>query len=679
MSSRKRSFKFDNVSKKISIAGQVVSDGSTSTPTVSGDLSANTQGNITSVGTLSSLAVTGNISAENYNYANGVSILTAIIANAGALSGQIVTANTNMKGYVDAVTTAWTSNASTQLSQITAANAAIVTANTNMKGYVDGQISTTSSAATTANTNMKGYVDSVDVTKADLSGATFTGAVSITNATQSTGVGTGALIVTGGVSVGANLNVSGDLNVLGTQTTFSSNNIQLSDTLLYLAHDNSGDVLDIGFVASFTNPGYQHTGLVRDASDDVWKLFANVVAEPTTTVDFTNATYSNLRVGNLITTGVTYANGQSILTNVESAITTANTNMKGYVDGQISTTGSSITTANTNMKGYVDGQISTTTTAITTANTAMKGYVDANITAINNSLAGANATMVTSVTGTAPVTSSGGTTPAISMAAATASVNGYMTSTYASKLDGIAAGATNVTNTNQLTNGAGFITSSGTATNLYGAGASYIASSSSGTGYGSAIQIREAGLAGAQASAIAAAPRLAFHWSGVVASSIVMEASGRIAIVNNPGTSYEAFACGVMTGTATNARYADLAENYSSDKKYVPGTVVVFGGNEEITISTFSHDTAVAGVISTNPAHLMNSELDGLPVALQGRVPCRVQGPINKGDRVVTSDVRGVAERLDMTKYQPGCIIGKALGSIPDGEIVTIEVVVGRN
>jgi hypothetical protein len=548
-----------------------------------------------------------------------------------------------------------------------------------MKGYVDGQISTTSSAATTANTNMKGYVDSVDVTKANLSGATFTGAVSITNATQSTGVGTGALIVTGGVSVGANLNVSGDLNVLGTQTTFSSNNIQLSDTLLYLAHDNSGDVLDIGFVASFTNPGYQHTGLVRDASDDVWKLFANVVAEPTTTVDFTNATYSNLRVGNLITTGVTYANGQSILTNVESAITTANTNMKGYVDGQISTTGSSITTANTNMKGYVDGQISTTTTAITTANTAMKGYVDANITAINNSLAGANATMVTSVTGTAPVTSSGGTTPAISMAAATASVNGYMTSTYASKLDGIAAGATNVTNTNQLTNGAGFITSSGTATNLYGAGASYIASSSSGTGYGSAIQIREAGLAGAQASAIAAAPRLAFHWSGVVASSIVMEASGRIAIVNNPGTSYEAFACGVMTGTATNARYADLAENYSSDKKYVPGTVVVFGGNEEITISTFSHDTAVAGVISTNPAHLMNSELDGLPVALQGRVPCRVQGPINKGDRVVTSDVRGVAERLDMTKYQPGCIIGKALDSVPDGEIATIEVVVGRN
>lgn len=66
---------------------------------------------------------------------------------------------------------------------------------------------------------------------------------------------------------------------------------------------------------------------------------------------------------------------------------------------------------------------------------------------------------VTCVTGTAPVSSSGGATPAISMAAATASTNGYMTSTYASKLDGIAAGATNVTNNNQLANGAGYITS----------------------------------------------------------------------------------------------------------------------------------------------------------------------------------------------------------------------------
>jgi hypothetical protein len=74
----------------------------------------------------------------------------------------------------------------------------------------------------------------------------------------------------------------------------------------------------------------------------------------------------------------------------------------------------------------------------------------------------------------------------------------------------------------------------------------------------------------------------------------------------------------------------------------------------------------------------MNDSVEGVAVALQGRVPCRVLGPVVKGDRVVTSDVRGVAERLDMSKYQPGCIIGKTLGSVPDGEIATIEVVVGR-
>jgi hypothetical protein len=86
----------------------------------------------------------------------------------------------------------------------------------------------------------------------------------------------------------------------------------------------------------------------------------------------------------------------------------------------------------------------------------------------NQTITATNAGSVTSVTGTAPVVSSGGATPAISMAAATASVNGYMTSTYAAKLDGIAAGATNVTNTNQLTNGAGFITGSGNTTGSAG-------------------------------------------------------------------------------------------------------------------------------------------------------------------------------------------------------------------
>jgi hypothetical protein len=130
---------------------------------------------------------------------------------------------------------------------------------------------------------------------------------------------------------------------------------------------------------------------------------------------------------------------------------------------------------------------------------------------------------------------------------------------------------------------------------------------------------------------------------------------------------------------ATSAQYADLAEIYTADVVYPPGTVVVFGGAQEITQSTRSHDPAVAGVISTNPAFVMNSALAGendLPVAFTGRVPCQVQGPVSRGDLVVTGDQPGTAQRL--ATWQPGCVIGKSLDNIPDTQVKTIEIVVGR-
>jgi hypothetical protein len=131
---------------------------------------------------------------------------------------------------------------------------------------------------------------------------------------------------------------------------------------------------------------------------------------------------------------------------------------------------------------------------------------------------------------------------------------------------------------------------------------------------------------------------------------------------------------------ATSAQYADLAEMYVSDAEYAPGTVVEFGGTHEITISSSSHSTAVAGIVSTNPSYLMNSTQTGehvLPVALTGRVPCRVQGPVRKGDVLVSSSTPGVAQRIGMN-WQPGCVVGKAMEIIENSEIQTIEVAVGR-
>ena len=148
-------------------------------------------------------------------------------------------------------------------------------------------------------------------------------------------------------------------------------------------------------------------------------------------------------------------------------------------------------------------------------------------------------------------------------------------------------------------------------------------------------------------------------------------------VTQNIGTTTQWW--GTFYGTSSQARYADLAENYSADAVYDPGTVVIFGGPEEITVTNISHDTRVAGVISTDPAYLMNAgNTEGLPVALTGRVPCLVRGPVNKGTVLVTSAQFGIAEALSTDHFQPGCVIGKSLEIIQDNSIKTIEIVVGR-
>jgi hypothetical protein len=129
--------------------------------------------------------------------------------------------------------------------------------------------------------------------------------------------------------------------------------------------------------------------------------------------------------------------------------------------------------------------------------------------------------------------------------------------------------------------------------------------------------------------------------------------------------------------TATTALYADLAEKYTADQFYLPGTVVSFGGTAEVTSSTTANDRRIAGVVSANPSYLMNAGLEAehtAVVALQGRVPCLVQGPVAKGDMMVSAG-NGRAQACD--NPPTGAVIGKALENF-DGDQGTIEVVVGR-
>lgn len=91
-------------------------------------------------------------------------------------------------------------------------------------------------------------------------------------------------------------------------------------------------------------------------------------------------------------------------------------------------------------------------------------------------------------------------------------------------------------------------------------------------------------------------------------------------------------------GTATSAKYADLAEKYTTDKNYEPGTVIVVaqGGDSEATAS-FELGQRVIGVVSTNPAHVMNDESTGQAIGLTGRLPVKVTGPIKKGQTIIAT------------------------------------------
>ena len=136
-------------------------------------------------------------------------------------------------------------------------------------------------------------------------------------------------------------------------------------------------------------------------------------------------------------------------------------------------------------------------------------------------------------------------------------------------------------------------------------------------------------------------------------------------------------------GTAIHAQYADLAENYLADKFYNPGTVLMFGGDQEVTVAD-ADTKAVAGVVSTNPSYIMNAGIDGLPVALRGRVPCKVIGPVAKGDLLVTSDVEGHAKSLN--QYQDwvvtfnidsgNSVFAKSLEDNDNAGPITVEVAV---
>jgi hypothetical protein len=194
-------------------------------------------------------------------------------------------------------------------------------------------------------------------------------------------------------------------------------------------------------------------------------------------------------------------------------------------------------------------------------------------------------------------------------------------------------------------------------------------------GTGLRIQINDLSQAGGQADFSFVSSDTALALGGDSDPTFIGDLSSTCNI-GLPARPFGKIYAGILYGTATTAQYADLAENYQADDYYEPGTVLEFGGKKEVTLAKDS-TAKVAGVVTSNPAYLMNTKLSGehvVAIALQGRVPCKVQGTIKKGDMLQAAS-GGYAQAAQDPKI--GTVIGKALEDF-EGIEGKIEVAVGR-
>ena len=401
---------------------------------------------------------------------------------------------------------------------------------------------------------------------------------------------------------------------------------------------------------------------------------SNVVVVATTGVLVTGITSAtgNVTGGNLLTGGLISATSTITGTSHLGSVVSVTANITG---GNILTGGLISAVANVTAPYFIGNGAALTGLS---ASKIFNGTSEANIGAsggnANITIGGTSNVFVVATTGiytTGLSSVSGNVTSANFLTGGLVSAAGTITGT--SHLGSVVSVTANVTGGNLLTGG--LVSATGAIT-----GSSLTVSTGNITGGNLILSgaITDSTQLDIQTSAANANIVLTPNGSGNVniSSNIMSTSANATANIGSSTTFFNR-----LFAQATTALYADLAEVYRADAQYPPGTVLVFGGTQEVTMSTVSHDNKIAGVVSTHPAHVMNSGLQSeftVEVGLIGRVPCRVIGPISAGDRVVSSNRAGVAERLDMTKYQPGVIIGKALESYSSTDVGTIEVVVGR-
>jgi hypothetical protein len=442
--------------------------------------------------------------------------------------------------------------------------------------------------------------------------------------------GTGVANTGKTITLGGNLTTSGSFNITLTATNVSSVTLPTSGTLI--GTNDTGTVSNNMLAGSIPNNKLANSSITLNGT------LVNLGDSVTVTANLAN----NLTVG----TGLQYDSGTTF--NGGAARTISITSAVATLTGTQTFTNKTFTDSSTLFQDDVD-------------NTKKMAF---DVSAVS-----ANTTRtlsVPNVSGTIVTTGDTGSVTNTMLAGSIA--NAKLTN---STISGVSLGS----NLFSLTAGSFLTWSVGTTYN--GSAASTLAVNATNANTGSTVVARDAsgnfsaGTITASLSGLASAATnirvSATDYAGNTASS-----ANTVALRDGSSDIY----ANLFRGTATTARYADLAENYLGDVKYEAGTVVMFGGDAEVTLAS-DGTRQVAGVVSTNPAHLMNDGLKGetvVALALQGRVPCKVTGKIRKGDMLVAAG-NGHARAEEDPRL--GQVIGKALEDF-DGESGVIEVVVGR-
>ena len=613
-------------------------------------------GNIRTVGIVSA---TGAVYGDSFSAANGVSAGTTVAATTDVTAGGSVSAvgAVNSGGTISAVgniTGSYIFGNGSQLSGIDATSIQNGTSNVRVVssgGNVAIGIGGTANVAVFATT-----------------GAFVTGLISATGNITGGNVLTGGLISATGNITGANVisstTLSATANVVG-------GNISTAGLVTATGNVTGGNIITAAAVSA---------GGVISATGNV--TGGNLITTGAISAGGIISATGNITGGNINTAGVMSATGN--LTNGIANVLSGNAIITSLVSAATvsatgNVTGGNLNAAGLSLSGNVVSGLSMVTAITTTANIS-GGYFLGN----GSQLTGIDATSIQNGTSNVRVVSSGGNV--------TVGVGG--TANVAVFSTGGMSATGNITGGNVISGGARvykYTASASVPSNAvagddwYATGTDklykYINDGTTNQWVDQSFPTSISTLAingNLSVGGTLTANSITFSTGSVSVSGLLNAGANGVGNIGNTSTRFNTVFATTFSGISTTANYADLAENYQADGVYDPGTVVVFGGKNEITVSDIDHDTRIAGVVSTNPAYLMNSaQINGTPVALAGRVPCLVQGPVAKGDRLVNVAL-GVAGKFDPAKAELGCVVGKSLQDLEHDHVELIEIAVGR-